>query len=58
MPKQTVTIDCAFGSEIQREVALKTLTELIAIWRREVEKRHKKNKVKIESVTPSTAFSK
>ena len=44
-----VTIAGAFGSEMQREIALRTLTELLVIWQREVESRHKENKLTITS---------
>ena len=44
---RTVTIEGTFGSGMQREIAVRTLTDILGIWRREVEKRHKKNKVKI-----------
>ena len=44
---RTVTIEGVCGSELQREIAMRTLTELLEIWRREVESRHKKNKITI-----------
>ena len=42
-----VTLAGTFGSEMQREIALRTLTSLLAIWQREVESHHKKNKLNI-----------
>ena len=42
-----VTIAGTFGSEMQRQIALRTLTNLLVIWQREVESQHKKNKLKI-----------
>jgi len=44
-----VTIAGTFGSEMQREIALRTLTDLLVIWQGEVESRHKKNKLTITS---------
>ena len=44
-----MTIAGTFGSEMQREIALRTLTDLLAIWQREVESRHKKNKLTVTS---------
>ncbi len=44
-----VTIAGTFGSEMQREIALRTLTDLLVIWQREVESRHKKNKLTVTS---------
>ena len=41
------TIAGTFGSEMQRQIALRTLTNLLAIWQREVESHHKKNKLTI-----------
>lgn len=42
---RSITIEGICGSELQREIAERTLTELLEIWRREVESRHKKNKI-------------
>jgi len=42
-----VTIEASFGSDLQRDTALKTLADLLAVWKREVESRHKKNKITI-----------
>ena len=42
-----VTIAGTFGSEMQREIAMRTLKNLLAIWQREVESHHKKNKLNI-----------
>jgi hypothetical protein len=44
----TVTITCKFGSDMQKEVAKKTLTDLLAIWKGEVEKNHQRNKITIK----------
>ena len=44
-----VTIAGSFGSEMQRQIALRTLTNLLVIWQREVESHHKKNKLNITS---------
>jgi hypothetical protein len=44
---RTVTITGIFGSDLQREIAMKTLTDLLAIWKREVEQRHKKNSISV-----------
>lgn len=44
---RTITIEGTFGSGMQREIALRTLMDILEIWRREVEKRHKKNAVTI-----------
>jgi len=45
---RTVKIQGIFGSQMQREIAMRTLTDILAIWRREVESRHKKNTITIE----------
>jgi hypothetical protein len=42
-----VTIAGVFGSEMQRKVAMRTLSQILAIWQREVESRHKKTKLTI-----------
>ena len=44
-----VTIAGTFGSEMQREIALRTPTDLLFIWQREVESHHKKNRLTITS---------
>jgi hypothetical protein len=44
-----VTIAGNFGSEMQRQIALRTLADLLFIWQREVESRHKKNKLTVTS---------
>ena len=44
-----VTIAGTFGSDMQREIALRTLTDLLVIWQREVESHHKKNKLTVTS---------
>ncbi len=43
------TIAGTFGSEMQRQIAMRTLADLIVIWQREVESRHKKNKLTVTS---------
>jgi hypothetical protein len=43
----SVTIRGTFGSDVQREIAKMTLSELVVAWKREIELRHKKNKVTI-----------
>jgi hypothetical protein len=44
---RSVMITGILGSELQREIAMRTLTDILAIWQREVESRHKKNKITI-----------
>jgi hypothetical protein len=44
-----VTIAVTLGSEMQGQIALRTLTDLLVIWQREVESRHKKNKLTLTS---------
>lgn len=44
-----VTVAGTFGSEMQRQIALRTLTDLLVILQREVESRHKKNKLTVTS---------
>jgi hypothetical protein len=45
-PKSTlthsITIRATFGSEMQRDIAVRTLTEMLAAWKGGVESRHKK----------------
>jgi hypothetical protein len=45
--RRTVTVAGTFGSQMQREIALRTLADILAIWKGEVERRHKKNKITI-----------
>jgi hypothetical protein len=40
-----VTVDAAFGSDIQRDVALRTLSRMLMVWKETVEGSHKDNKV-------------
>lgn len=42
-----VDIEAVFGSEIQRDVAMKVLGELLAAWKSSVESSHTRNKVTI-----------
>ena len=45
--KHSVTIAGNFGSQIQKDFALRTLADILAAWKREVESRHKKNTITI-----------
>jgi hypothetical protein len=38
-------VDAAFGSDIQRDVALRTLSRMLMVWKETVEGSHKDNKV-------------
>jgi hypothetical protein len=45
--RRDVTIECVFGSVVQRDVALRTLRAILAAWKRDVEPRHEKNTITI-----------
>ncbi|MGD1096720.1 MAG: hypothetical protein ABSB35_32585 [Bryobacteraceae bacterium] len=45
--RHSLVIESIFGSEIQRDVALRTLTKLLATWKETVESAHAKNKITI-----------
>jgi hypothetical protein len=45
--RHSVTIDATFGSEMQRDVALRLLDQLLASWKEMAESHHKKNVIKI-----------
>jgi hypothetical protein len=49
--KHSVAIAGTFGSQIQRDFALKTLADILAVWKREVESHHKKNTITITERT-------
>jgi len=42
-----ITVDASFGSDIQRDVALRTFRHMLMVWKETVEASHKKNKVTI-----------
>ena len=44
-----VELFAAAAGEMQREIALRTLTDLLVVWQREVKSRHNKNKLTITS---------
>jgi hypothetical protein len=45
--RHSVTIEAMFGSAYQRDVAVRTLNDLIASWKTTVESHHQKNVVTI-----------
>ena len=45
--RRSVTIEAVFGSDIQRDVALRTFRHMLMVWKETVEASHKKNKVTI-----------
>ena len=47
MPTETVTITASFGSEMQRDVAMRILRKVLAAWEAETERLHQKNRVSI-----------
>ena len=44
---RTITIEATFGSEIQRDVAMRVLRQFLSAWRENVESAHKEKKVAI-----------
>jgi hypothetical protein len=47
MPTETVTITASFGSDMQRDVAMRILRKVLAEWEAETERLHQKNRVSI-----------
>jgi hypothetical protein len=46
-PDVVLTIQATFGSDIQRDVAIKVLDQFLEAWKENVESAHKMNKVTI-----------
>jgi len=44
---RTITIEAIFGSEVQRDVAMRVLRQFLDAWRQNVEEAHQDNKVTI-----------
>jgi glycine cleavage system aminomethyltransferase T len=44
---RSVIVKGTFGTTLQRDVAMRTLTQLLAVWQREVESSHKRNKLTV-----------
>ena len=47
MLTETITITATFGSEMQRDVAVKVLRQILAAWACETEEHHQKNRIGI-----------
>jgi hypothetical protein len=47
MLNRTITIECRFGSEYQRDVAMRMLGELLIAWKETAESAHKENHINI-----------
>lgn len=47
MTTETVTITATFGSDLQRDVAMRILRKMLAEWETETEGHHQKNRVSI-----------
>jgi hypothetical protein len=47
MLTETITITATFGSDMQRDVAMKILRQMLAAWESETEAHHQKNRVTI-----------
>lgn len=45
MPTETITITANFGSDMQRDVAMRILRKMLAEWESEVESHHAKNRI-------------
>lgn len=42
-----ITIECRFGSEYQRDVAMRLLREILTAWKDTAESTHKENRITI-----------
>ena len=47
MLTDTITITAAFGSEMQRDVAMKILRQILTAWESDTRERHQKNRISI-----------
>ncbi len=45
MLSETITIAASFGSDIQRDVAMKVLRNMLSAWQTDVEGRHQNNRI-------------
>jgi hypothetical protein len=47
MLTETIRITAAFGSEMQRDVAMKILRQILTAWESDTRERHQKNRISI-----------
>lgn len=43
----TVTVEAIFGSDVQKSVGMRVLTQFLEAWKQNVENAHKKNRITI-----------
>lgn len=48
IPHVSISIDAIFGSEIQRDVSMKVLSQFLQAWTANVNAAHQKNKVTVK----------